>query len=149
MLIVFPLGLFPLAVIFDLLFLKTDNSHWADISFWLITGGLIGGLAAALFGAIDWWAIPAGTRAKRIGLWHGSINVLVTALFAISWWMRHETPTNPGRVPIYLGIVALVFALVAAWLGGELIYRLNVAVDEGANLNAPSSLSDESPTRQG
>jgi uncharacterized membrane protein len=147
MLIAFPLGLFPVAVIFDLIFLKTGTSHWADVAFWLITGGLIGGLAAALFGVIDWWAIPAGTRAKQIGLWHGCINVLVTGLFAISWWMRHETPTNPGRVPIYLGIVALLLALVAAWLGGELIYRLNVGVDDGANLNAPSSLSEEDPTR--
>jgi uncharacterized membrane protein len=141
MLIAFPLGLFPVAVIFDLIFLGTANARWADISFWLITGGLLGGLAAALFGTIDWWAIPSGTRAKRIGLWHGGINLLVTVLFALSWWLRHVEPTNPSRIAIYLGIGALLFALVAAWLGAELIYRLSVAVDEGANLNAPNSLT--------
>jgi hypothetical protein len=27
------------------------------------------------------------------------------------------------------------------WLGGELTLRLGIGVDEGANLNAPSSLS--------
>jgi hypothetical protein len=30
---------------------------------------------------------------------------------------------------------------VTGWLGGELTLRLGIGVDEGANLNAPSSLS--------
>jgi hypothetical protein len=34
-------------------------------------------------------------------------------------------------------------AVVAGWFGGELVDRLAVGVDEGANLNAPSSLSSE------
>jgi hypothetical protein len=35
----------------------------------------------------------------------------------------------------------VLLALVTAWLGGELVERLGVGVDEGANLDAPSSLS--------
>jgi hypothetical protein len=31
-----------------------------------------------------------------------------------------------------------------AWLGGELVDRLGVGVDDGANLNAPSSLTAQS-----
>jgi hypothetical protein len=31
--------------------------------------------------------------------------------------------------------------LVTGWLGGELVDRLGVGVDDGANVNAPSSLS--------
>lgn len=42
-----------------------------------------------------------------------------------------------------LGIIALVLALIAGWLGGELVERLGVGVDEGAHLNAPNSLSGE------
>ncbi len=34
---------------------------------------------------------------------------------------------------------ALALALVAAWLGGELVYRLSVGVD--AHVDSPSSLS--------
>lgn len=37
--------------------------------------------------------------------------------------------------------VAISMALVAGWLGGELVDRLGVGVDEGANLSAPNSLS--------
>ena len=35
----------------------------------------------------------------------------------------------------------MLLALVTAWAGGELVERLGVGVDEGANLDAPSSLS--------
>jgi len=44
-------------------------------------------------------------------------------------------------------------ALITAWIGGELVYRLGVGVDPGANVNAPSSLSNQpasvSRTKQG
>jgi hypothetical protein len=33
--------------------------------------------------------------------------------------------------------------LVTGWLGGELVDRLGVGVDEGANLNATNSLAGE------
>ncbi|MBC7805180.1 MAG: hypothetical protein H7145_03420, partial [Akkermansiaceae bacterium] len=33
-----------------------------------------------------------------------------------------------------------------AWLGGELVNRLGVGIDNGANLNAPSSLSGKPAT---
>jgi len=46
---------------------------------------VISGLVAAIFGAIDWLAIPGGTRAKRIGTLHGVGNVVVGAIFAVSW----------------------------------------------------------------
>ena len=34
-------------------------------------------------------------------------------------------------------------SLVTGWPGGELVDRLGVGVDPGANLNAPSSLSGQ------
>jgi hypothetical protein len=43
-----------------------------------------------------------------------------------------------------LGWIGIVIALFAGWLGGELVYRLNVGVDHGANLDAPNSLSGRS-----
>jgi hypothetical protein len=37
----------------------------------------------------------------------------------------------------------VLLALVTGWMGGELMDRLGVGVDEGAHLNATSSLSGE------
>ncbi len=36
---------------------------------------------------------------------------------------------------------AVVLAVVTGWLGGELVERLGVGVDNGANLDAPNSLA--------
>src|SRR3954451_9233210 len=70
MLIVFPLGLLGTAVVFDLIHLGTGNPRMAEVAFWMIAAGLVGGLLAAPPGLIDWLAIPSGTRAKAVGLWH-------------------------------------------------------------------------------
>ena len=141
MLIVFPLGLFSTAVIFDVIHLISGGATWSLVSYWMIAAGIIGGLCAALFGAIDWSKIPSGTRAYRIGVLHGLGNVVVVALFAVSWWLRRPDPGNPSAVAIGFMIVGAALSLVTGWLGGELVDRLGVGVDEGANLNAPSSLS--------
>lgn len=143
MLIVFPLGLLATAVIFDILYLITGNDTFPVVSYWMIVAGIIGGLLAAVFGFIDWLAIPGGTRAKAIGLWHGAGNVVIVVLFAISWLLRmNRQGYLPDGLPFILELVAAVLALITGWLGGELVYRLRVGVDQGAHLDAPSSLSD-------
>jgi uncharacterized membrane protein len=144
MLIVFPLGLLATAVAFDIVALVQKDSSWFHISFWMIAAGIIGGLCAAVFGLVDWLAIPRGTRAKRIGLWHGGLNVLVVLLFAVSWLIRNGGEQIPSNGALVLSFAAVVIALVGGWLGGELVDRLGVGVDSGAHLNAPSSLSNES-----
>jgi uncharacterized membrane protein len=153
MLIVVPLGLFIGAVVFDALYLWRGNPMFAVVGYWNIAGGIIGGLLAAVFGLVDWLAIPSGTRAKRIGLLHGGSNVVVVALFAFAWWTRSAgADTAPTAGVFLIEVAALVLGSVAGWLGGELVDRLGVGVDNGAHLDAPSSLSGqparprESPT---
>ena len=104
-------------------------------------GGVIGGAAAAIPGWMDWAAIPSGTRAKRVGLLHGAGNVIVLALFVLSWLLRRPNPSAPPTESIVAGLLGVAVVAVTGWLGGELVGRLGVAVDEGAHLDAPSSLS--------
>lgn len=142
MLIVFPLGLLATGVIFDLLHVIRGTAEFSTVAFWMIVAGVIGGLLAAAFGLLDWLAIPGGTRAKSVGLMHGVGNVLVTGLFAVSLLLRFNEPGySPPAMSIVLELVAAVLALGTAWLGGELVDRLGIGVDEGANANAPNSLS--------
>ncbi|MFL5493266.1 MAG: DUF2231 domain-containing protein [Gemmatimonadales bacterium] len=141
MLIAFPLGLLATAVIFDLIALVTHASRWTEVAFYLIGAGVIGGLAAAVPGWIDWFAIPARTRAKRIGLIHGSGNVAVVALFVVSWVLRRDNPAVPPTGAVVAGLLGLAILFITGWLGGELVDRLGVGVDDGAHLDAPSSLS--------
>jgi uncharacterized membrane protein len=142
MLIVFPLGLLATAVVFDFIALARGMSALYIASYWMIGAGVLTGALAAVFGVVDWLAIPPATRAKAVGLWHGLGNGLVIMLFALSWILRRPTPDNPSGPALTLGVLGFLIALVTAWLGGELVDRLAVGVDDGAHLNAPSSLSD-------
>jgi uncharacterized membrane protein len=111
------------------------------VGYWNIAGGIVGGLLAAVFGLIDWLAIPAGTRAKRIGLWHAASNVTAIAAFALVWWSRYNGDHLATTGLFAIEVVALLFGALGGWLGGELVDRLGVGVDTGANLNAPNSMS--------
>ena len=142
MLIVVPLGSFISAVILDAVFLWSGNTALGVVGFWNIGIGIIGGLLAAAFGFVDWLSIPRSTRAKRIGLLHGATNVVVVGIFAAVWLGRNATVDQlPSLTYLTAEFGALILAMVAGWLGGELVDRLGVGVDEGANLNAPNSLS--------
>jgi uncharacterized membrane protein len=144
MLVVFPLGLLAAAAIFDVIYLISRVPVWTQSAYYMIGAGVIGGLAAAVPGWIDWWAIPKATRAKRVGLLHGVGNVLVLVLFALGWLLRRPSPAAPPTEAIMLGLVGLVLAAGTAWLGGELVDRLGVGIDDGAHLDAPNSLSSRS-----
>jgi uncharacterized membrane protein len=142
MLIVLPMGLLIAAVVFDGVYLWRGSATFASLAYWNIGAGVAGGLLAAVFGLIDWLAIPSGTRAKRIGLLHGGSMVLVVVTFALVWLMRGDRLDNAPTSGLFaLELGALMLASVAGWLGGELVDRLGVGVDDGAHLDAPSSLS--------
>jgi len=145
MLIPFPFGLLSTAVIFDIVYLIWKNPTMVTVSYWMIVGGIIGAIAAAPFGLIDWLAIPKDTRAKSVGLLHGGGNVVVLLLFVGSWYLRYSAPGIipyiPPTLALLLSFVGFALAGMTGWLGGELVDRLSVGVDDGANLNAPNSLS--------
>jgi len=142
MLVMFPIALYVTGVIFDVVHLITDNDTFAQVGFWMITAGLIGAVLAAMTGLLDWSKVPSGTRAKTVGLRHGLLNAIVLVAFLISWAVRIDRPAHaPGGGLVVLEIVAVAVAGVAAWLGGELVDRLGIGVDDDAHPDASSSLS--------
>lgn len=141
--IVFPLGLLATAAIFDILYLLTLNTTFSTVSFWMIISGVIGGLLAAVFGLIDFLAIPSGTRAKSVGRYHAIVMVTAVVLFALSLWLRWDVPTVPATPALLCSFAGVLVALVGGWFGGELVERLGVGVSPNANLNAPNSLTHD------
>jgi uncharacterized membrane protein len=138
----FPAALFTATVVLDIIGLISGSRDFSTASWWTLTLGLIFGLLAALFGLIDWIGIRSGSRAKRLGMWHGLGNLVVVILFVASWWLRYTTNEYaPSGVALVLEVVAIAIALVTLWLGGELVYRLRIGVDDEAHDDATSSLS--------
>jgi uncharacterized membrane protein len=141
-LIAFPLGLFSTAVLFDVFYLITDKSSFATAAAYTMGVGAISGPIAGAFGWIDWWKIPANTRAKRVGLIHGVGNVVINLLFLGSWLLRAgETAWQPTAFAMVLSFAGIAFLGYTGWLGGELVERLGISVEDDANVNAPSSLA--------
>jgi uncharacterized membrane protein len=143
MLIVFPLGLLATATIFDVVYRITGGTGWVTAAFYMIAAGVVGGVLAAIFGVYDYVGIPSNTRAKRIGIVHGLGNVVIMGMFAWSFVLRLMDPTAPPVLATALAVAGTLGALVTGWLGGELVDRLSVGVDDGAHLNAPSSLTNK------
>ena len=139
-LIVFPLGLLATAVVFDVLGLLTDVEGFTTASYYMIAAGVLSGLLAAVFCTIDYLAVPGGTRARRVGAVHGVGNVVVVALFAVSWLLRPDEPAHsPGTLAFVLALVGALLATVTGWLGGELVARLGIGVAPDAGPDTPAS----------
>ena len=148
MFIVYPIAMFTVAVILDIVYLISGATALPTVSFYMIAAGIVGGLIAAVFGFIDWLGLQSGSRAKHLGAWHGLGNFTMVVLFLISWLVRlGATDHVPSAVALMLSFAGAAISLITAWLGGELVYRLGSAVDPGANPNAPSSLSSEPATK--
>ncbi len=147
MLIVFPLGLLSMAVLFDILYIITGNADLSTFSFWAMLVGVIGGLAAAVFGLFDFLGLPNHTRAKQIAATHGVGNLIVVLLFIVGLATRWNDHAYSGVLPFIPGLIGAIIAVFTAWLGGELVYRLGVGVDRNAGLNAPNSVEEAGPLK--
>ena len=141
MLIPVPAGLFIVAALLDVVDAFVDAPWIPTVTFWNLVVGIGSALPAAVFGFMDWTKIPTGTRAKRVGAVHGLGNLLAVLLFAIAVYLRSGSAQyENGAVSLALEVVSFGILAVTAWLGGELVDRLGVGVDDGANLDAPNSI---------
>jgi hypothetical protein len=95
---------------------------------------------AAIPGIIDWLSIPAGTRAKQSApfmVWQ----CRGAGLIWIELAATAQRPARPtGCAHAICRSPARPWAVSTAWLGAELVYRMRVGVDDGANLDAANSL---------
>ncbi len=137
-LVMFPLGLFAMAVLFDLAEVMGAPQIIGQLAYWNIVAGLIGGVLAALAGAVDVMLARAGSRAKRIGVLQGLMNMGVLILFAVLLMVRMRTPDRVAGGGLFVvELLALAAAVYAAWYGGELVNRRPSPVPAPSGRPAP------------
>lgn len=127
MLVPFPIGLWIFSLVCDVIYMTgLGGVVWKDMALYTMIGGLLGALAAAIPGYIDYRSI-ADPAAKRIGLWHMVTNLSIVVLFALNVLLRL---TSEARgIPITLSIIAVTLLGLSGWLGGELVYIHGIAVE--------------------
>ncbi|MCA2214532.1 DUF2231 domain-containing protein [Jidongwangia harbinensis] len=122
-LVMFPLGLFAIAVLFDLGNLLGGPDMLGALAYWNIVAGLIGGVLVVLAGAIDVLFVSGGA-AKRIGVLQNLMNMGVLILFAVILMLRMRTPDRVAGAGLFtVELLALAAAVFGAWYGGELVNR--------------------------
>jgi uncharacterized membrane protein len=126
-LVVLPLGLWVAALVFDVIYAFTGRPDTRAAAFWNTGAGVIGALLAAIPGFVDWLSLTG--RAARIGTYHMILNLAAVAIFAVNWFVRTRVGTD-SPWPLILSIVGVVAIGIAGWLGGELVYRYRVGVEE-------------------
>lgn len=120
-----PLGAWSAALVFDALtaagVANLDRAARASVAF-----GAVGAVGAALTGLADW--TDTGKEQRRIGLVHAGLNSAALGLQVVSLIGRGRG--RPGAK--VLSLVAFATASTAAYLGGQLVYRLGTQVDRTA-----------------
>ena len=130
MLVTIPIGLWIFSFVCDLAFVFGSGAPvWSTVALYTMAGGIVGALAAAVFGFIDLLSLPPEPR--RTALVHMTINLIVVVLYLVNFWFRRGTPDNPGGF-VWLSLVSIGLLVVSGWLGGKLVYVLGVAVSAAA-----------------
>lgn len=127
MLVPFPIALLCAALATDIVYIVADDPFWARASLWLIAGGIVTGLLAALFGLIDFATIR---RARQKAGWiHALGNVTVVVVSLGNLLLRWDDPAGAVQ-PLGLALSAVVafILLITGWYGGELAYRYKIGV---------------------
>ncbi|MCA9970230.1 MAG: DUF2231 domain-containing protein [Anaerolineales bacterium] len=128
MLIPFPIAFLTGALVTDVIYWLNDVPFWAEMSFWLIVGGVVMGALAAVVGLIDFLTI-ARVRAHTAGWLHAGLNAGALVLALLNLWLRWGARAD-GVLPwgVVLSVITAVLLGVSGWYGGELAYRHKVGV---------------------
>jgi len=127
-LIPFPIALLISAAVTDVLYWRTSAAAWAEMSWWLIVGGLATGALGALAGLIDFLTIDRA-REHAAGWIHFIGNASVLVISAVNLWIRAGNRAQ-AIVPwgLLLSVIVAGMLAVTGWLGGELVFRHMIGV---------------------
>jgi len=119
-LIAMPIGAWSLAFVCDVVELvNRERSTTADNA---ITFGVATALVSAVAGLADWSETDG--RAKKLGVVHGTMNVVATALYISSLATRKRSRSKG----IALSLAAFGIANASAYLGGHLSFGEQIGV---------------------
>lgn len=127
MLVAFPIGLWVFALVCDLVHAAGGSSVWQAVAIYCIAAGIVGALAAAVPGLIDYFSIDEAAM-KRIANLHLAVNLGAVLVFAINLWLRFRLPAD-SYLPLAMSIAGVLAIGVGGWLGGEMVYVKGMAVE--------------------
>lgn len=126
MLVTFPIAFLSATLLADAIFWWTGVEFWATAAFWLLAGGVVGGLAAAAAGTADFLLVAQVRR--HFSSWsHFIAAVMLIAVAFANLILRRDDPMG-AVLPwgIFLSLIDAVLLGIAGWLGGKLVFVYNL-----------------------
>ena len=140
MLVSFPIGLWITSFAADVIFYFHRNTSLLLISKFMIAAGIVGAIAAAVPGIVDWLTLT-DKDVTKVANWHARLNIIALIIFAISLYFRMRAGAHwvhySMKIPFLLSFLGVVLISISGWLGGELTFKHGVGM-------ASSSSKDES-----
>lgn len=126
---------FPVAALLGLVgsdgaYLHTGDPFWSRMGLWLAGVGSIGGWSASAVGLVD--LLGVGRIRRLVTAWtHALIAVMMLSIASLNWALRLRDDAGAAIMPwgFALSLLTAGFILLAAYLGGRLVYEHAVAVD--------------------
>ena len=124
----FPIACFSGALITDIVYATTSDIVWADFSTWLLAGGMVFGVLAAVVGLVDLVSnqrlrrprsVPVAVIGSLLVLGIGFLNNLV-----------HSRDAWTSVVPegLALSAITVVLILLTVWFSSGTVYRNRIVV---------------------
>ena len=127
-------GGYIVVVALDIYYLVTNDAGLTRATDFVLVLTLLSSVVAIISGLTDWNETFGEER--RTGMLHGLLMVVVNVGFVTSLWLRVGADQ---RMPaIAISIVALVVLLVAAYLGGEMVFGYGTEVNRQAWAEPPT-----------
>lgn len=129
-------GGYVVVVVLDVYYLVTgDAGLWRATDF-VLGLSLISAIVATITGLTDWNETFGEER--RTGMLHGLLMVATSAGFGTSMLLRSGVLADQRTAAIAIAFVALVALLVAAYLGGEMVFGYGTEVNRQAWAEPPT-----------
>jgi uncharacterized membrane protein len=129
MLIPFPIVCFIGVLVTDIVFLNNHDAGWATASRYLLGIGIVMAALAAVAGLTDFMG---SDRIRSLGdaVKHMLANVTAVVLEIVNFFVRLNNNDAIGGIGIILSAIVVLILLYSGWLGGQLVYRHGVGVDD-------------------
>jgi uncharacterized membrane protein len=133
MLIHFPMAMFPVGFILDLISWLQDDHMFALFGFYCMGIGLVGAIIASVFGIMDFLRLPDDKIIRTKAVIHASINMLTVFIYLGLFIFRLPDYPDQKIVSLALNIAngCLVLGLIiSAHFGADLILKHKIGTIE-------------------
>jgi uncharacterized membrane protein len=128
MLVPFPIVCFIGTLVTDIVYWRTADMQWANMSAWLLTAGLVVSIFVVIAGLTDFLG-DRRIRQLRPAWIHGLGNALALIL-AIFNLLVHSRDAYTSVVPtgLILSVLVVLILVVTGWNGWDMVYRHRVGI---------------------